>query len=56
MENIKFGDIKYYTLLNLRDKINSRSFRDVDLISLDKLKIELEIKIKAIETEAIINN
>lgn len=54
MQNIKFGDIKYYTMLNLRDKINSRSFNGLDLVNLEKLKIELELKIKSIETEAII--
>lgn len=47
--NIKFGDIKYFTLLNLRDKlIYNRDYSKLDLVNLDKLIIEIELKIESI--------
>lgn len=47
--NIKFGDIKYFTLLNLRDKLlYYRDYKKLDLINLDKLIIEIELKIESI--------
>ena len=48
---IKFGDIEYFSLLDLQDKLRARSYDKLDLIVLDKLRTEIEIKIQQIEYE-----
>lgn len=45
---IKFGDIEYFTLLDLRDKLKNYYYGRLDLTNLDKLKLEVEMKIEAI--------
>lgn len=49
--NIKYGDIEYFTLLDLRDKLKYFQYDKLDLINLDRLKSEVEIKIEAIHLE-----
>lgn len=48
MAQIKFGSIEYFELLSLRDKLKSRHLDKLDLLSLDRLRNELSIKIEAI--------
>ena len=48
---IKFGDIEYYTLHELRDKLMYWGYNKLDLNYLDKLRTELDIAIKAIDLE-----
>lgn len=45
---IKFGDVEYFELLELRDRLKYFRYDRLDLISLDRLRSELEIKIEAI--------
>ena len=49
---IKFGDIEYFTLLDLRDNLQSRRYDKLDLFNLDKLRNEIELKIRRIELKA----
>jgi predicted nucleotidyltransferase len=46
---IKFGDIEYFELLGLRDKLKNFNYDRLDLVSLDKLRNEIEIKIRQID-------
>ena len=48
---IKYGDIEYFSLLNLQDKLKAWSYTNLDLQYLDKLRMEIDIKIKAIHEE-----
>lgn len=48
---IKFGDIAYFTLLGLEQKLKYRSYDKLDLICLDKLRNEVDTMIKAIHLE-----
>lgn len=48
---IKFASTEYFTLLDLRDKLKYMDYDKLDLLSLDKLRYEVEIKIKAIDHE-----
>jgi hypothetical protein len=45
---IKFGDIEYFTLLELQSKLIYRGYDKLDLLTLDKLRNEVEMKIRAI--------
>lgn len=49
--NIKYGDLEYFTLLDLRDKLKYFEYNKLDLLNLDKLKAEVERKIEAIHLE-----
>jgi hypothetical protein len=48
---IKYGDIEYFTLLDLRDKLKYFQYDKLDLFNLDRLRSEVEIKIEAIHLE-----
>lgn len=45
---IKFGSIEYFELLSFYDKLKSRHLDKLDLLSLDRLRTEVAIKIEAI--------
>lgn len=45
---IKFGDIEYFTLLELQSRLKFLGYNKLDLLCLDKLRYEVEVKIKAI--------
>jgi hypothetical protein len=49
--NIKFGDVEYFELLSLQDSLKYWKYDKFDLQYLDKLKLEIEMKIKAINYE-----
>lgn len=46
---IKFASIQYFELLDLRTKLKSRALDKLDLINLDKLRNEVEMKIQQID-------
>lgn len=46
--DIKFGDIKYFTLLRLQDQLKSRDFERLGLSSYEKLRFEVDMKIEQI--------
>jgi len=48
---IKYASIEYFTLLDLRDKLLYRDYDKLDLISLDRLRNEVETKILQIHTQ-----
>jgi predicted nucleotidyltransferase len=48
---IKYGSIEYFTLLDLEDKLKSWKYNKLDLLTLDTLRAEVEMKIKAINYE-----
>ena len=48
---IEFGDTEYFTLLRLRDELKYRQYDRLDLVSLDRLRNEIDTKIKQIELE-----
>ena len=52
---IKVGDIEYFTLLELQDKLRYFGYNKLDLEYLDKLRAELEIKIESINLEHNLN-
>jgi hypothetical protein len=52
MAEIKFGDSKYFTLLDLQQKLNYRQYDRLDLLSLDKLRNEVSMKIQEIQLAA----
>lgn len=52
---IKYGSIEYFGLLTFQDKLRDRGLDKLDLVNLDKLRCEIDIKVKAIELEAKIN-
>jgi len=49
MSNIKYGSIEYFSLLEFQDKIRSDRYDKFDLPSLNKLRLEVEIKIKQLQ-------
>lgn len=49
---IKSGSIQYFELLSLRDRLKSWHLDKLDLICLDKLRLEIDIKIEQIHLEA----
>lgn len=49
--NIKFGDLEYFELLSLQDYLKSWRLSKLDLQYWDKLKMEVDMKIKAINHE-----
>ena len=48
MTFIKFGSIEYFELLSFRDKLKSRHLDKLDLLSLDRIRNEVAIKIHEI--------
>lgn len=48
---IKYGDFEYFILLDLNDKLKARDYNKLDLITLDKLRYEVEIKIAQIHAQ-----
>ena len=45
---IKYGDIKYFTLLRLSDKLKNIDFNMLGLMSYDKLRNEVDMRIEQI--------
>ena len=45
---IQFGSIEYFELLNFRDKLMNRHLDRLDLLQLDRLRNEVEIKVLSI--------
>lgn len=45
---IKYGDIEYFALLELNDRLKDRMLNRLDLVNIDRLRNEVEIKIMAI--------
>ncbi len=45
---IKFGSAQYFGLLEFRDQLNNRYNDRFDLVNLDKLRYEVNIKIEQI--------
>ncbi len=48
---IKFGDIAYFTLLDLQDKLRYRDYGKLGLDNLDSLRKEIDDKVKQIHLE-----
>ena len=48
---IEYGSTEYYTLLNLKYQIENRGYNKLDLVALDSLRSEIDLKIKAIYEE-----
>lgn len=51
--DIKYGSVEYFQLESLYDKLKWWGYDKYDLLFLDKLRMELQLKIKAIEHEHI---
>jgi hypothetical protein len=51
MGNIKYGTVEYFTLEGLGDKLRAYSLDKLDLQYLDRLRMEVDMKIKAIQME-----
>lgn len=49
---IKFGSIDYFELVAFRDRLKSWSLNKLDLNYLDKLRMEVDLKIEEIHLEA----
>lgn len=49
---IKSGSIEYFELLTFRDKLKSFRLNKLDLNYLDKLRMEVDLKIEEIHLEA----
>lgn len=49
---IKSGSIEYFELLTFRDSLKSWRLNKLDLNYLDKLKMEVDLKIEEIHLEA----
>lgn len=47
--NIKYGDIEYFELLSLQDKLKNRRLDLLGLLSLDRLRTEIAYKVEAIK-------
>lgn len=45
---IKFGDIRYFTLLRLQSTLKSVDFNRLGLLSYDKLRLEVDMKVEEI--------
>ena len=48
---MKFGSIEYFELLSFQDKLKNRNLDKLDLITLDRLRTEVAIKVEAINLE-----
>lgn len=48
---IKYGSIEYFALLNLQDRLKLWSYDKLNLVYLDKLRAEIDMKMKAINFE-----
>jgi len=48
---IKYGDVEYFELVELRERLSYFRYDRLDLISLDRLRSELDFKIAAINEE-----
>lgn len=46
--NIKYGDIEYFTLVDLQDKLKRFDYDKLDLQYLNNLRNEINLKIEAI--------
>ena len=53
---IKYGSIKYFTLLRLQDILKSQDFNSLDLLTYDKLVAEIEMKVAEINVKTKPNN
>lgn len=49
---MKYGDIEYFTLLDLQDKLKYMQYDKLGLSNLDKLRTEIHIKVEGIHLEA----
>jgi len=49
--SIKFGSIEYFELESFQDKLKNRCLDKLDLISLDRLRTEVAMKLAAINEE-----
>jgi predicted nucleotidyltransferase len=49
--DIKYGDIEYFTLVDLSDKLKNIHYNKLDLVNLDKLKLEIDMKIQKIHND-----
>lgn len=47
--SIKYGSIEYFELLSFQDKLKSKHLDKLDLVSLDRLRYEVENKLAAIK-------
>lgn len=45
---IQYGSIEYFELLSFNDKLKSRHLDKLDLVNLDKLRFEVQVRIEAI--------
>ena len=52
MAKIDYGTVEYFTLLDLSDRLKAWKYDKLDLLNLDKLRLEVEQKIAAIQLEA----
>jgi hypothetical protein len=48
---IKFGDIAYFELLRFRDRLKNRELDRMDLVNLDRLRNEVQMKIDVIDNQ-----
>lgn len=48
---IKFGSVEYFELLSLQDKLRGWRYDKLDLEYLDKLRHEVNIRVKAAQME-----
>jgi hypothetical protein len=53
--NIKYGSVEHMTLLGFRDILFANKYNKLDLISLDRLKTEVVLKLQAIELKRSVN-
>lgn len=48
---IKYGDIEYFALLELNDRLKDRMLNRLDLVNVDRLRNEIEMKILEINNK-----
>jgi hypothetical protein len=48
---IKFGDIDYFVLLDLQTKLKAWKYNKLGLLTLDKLRLEVDSLVEAIHLE-----
>lgn len=48
---IKFGDTDYFVLLDLQTKLKAWKYKKLDLLMLDKLRLEVDTLVEAIHLE-----
>jgi len=46
--SIKFGSIEYFELLSFQDKLKNRNLDKLDLLTLERLRSEVAMKIEVI--------